>query len=198
MSRMSLESPLPEVTGALPDDPAATLPGTPGALAGALPAAPMALPPAPEPDPFAGIDLGGGLIEFLVTGQIAPRRRVAYAAPDPVTPARPDAGPDAIPDDAPAGDAPPMAAAPRSSLRVVPYDGGLPPGTVIVNETRGEIFRVLPGRKAELHRTGVDLLRLAKLLTGKPLSSKPLSSKPLSGRPSPDMPLAGKPVAARP
>ncbi|GJE45207.1 hypothetical protein [Methylobacterium soli] len=146
-------SPAPETTGALPNPSAAEV----GTLAGG--------------DPFAGIYLGGGLIEFLLTGEIAPRRR-AGTLPPPVAPSGRDPGA-----------APVTVPAPR--MVVVPYDGDLPPGTVIVNETRREVYRILPGRRAECHSAGEAFLDLAKSLT----------DKSRSGQSSPDTPKAG--IASR-
>ncbi|AWN36757.1 hypothetical protein [Methylobacterium radiodurans] len=91
------------------------------------------------------LDLGGGLIELLLTGSIRPRHR---SPPDQASIAAPPAQP-----------------APQPPVpKLIAYDGDLPKGTVIVNETRSEVYRVVGRGRAELYRPGGDVLGLAKLL----------------------------------
>jgi hypothetical protein len=120
-------------------------------------------------------DLGGGLIEFLVTGELRPRPplRSGSCGPQeaPDTFRAPDLGGgfvefvvngriDAKPRAQQTGCAMPMPAPSTAapSFEVRSYGGSQAPGSLIVNMTRREIYRVLEGGLVAVYRTNGDPL----------------------------------------
>jgi hypothetical protein len=89
----------------------------------------------------AEVDLGGGLIEFLITGRIPPMRQAQTMA-----------------DGAPVREAAPT----RPTPEIAPYDGPHAPGTVILNVTQRKVYRILAGGRMEIHHDRLEAASLAK------------------------------------
>jgi lipoprotein-anchoring transpeptidase ErfK/SrfK len=112
---------------------------------------------APRP---AGGGLGGGLIEFLVTGgdgaDPAPRDRPRPAAPAPTHPVySPPAPPQQVSALAPTNES--VTAQPSEEFRrqEVDYSGPERPGTIIIDTPRKFLFLVQPGGRAIRYGIGV-------------------------------------------
>ncbi|TNC16330.1 hypothetical protein FF100_03515 [Methylobacterium terricola] len=110
----------------------------------------------------APVNLGGGFIEFLITGRIngVPRRdpspvqaAAAQAVPLQTVPAQAAPPQDAATADAPAGD-----------VTIVDYSGPIEPGSVILNVTKREVYRILPNGRMAIYRNDETQIRLARAI----------------------------------
>ncbi|MGX7707848.1 hypothetical protein [Methylobacterium sp. Gmos1] len=102
----------------------------------------------------ASINLGGGFIEFLLTGRIAPAPRID---PAPIQPATVPAA--AV---RPAG--PAVAEAPDGDVTIVDYSGPFEPGSVILNVTKKQVYRILAGGKLAIYTNDQSQIRLARAI----------------------------------
>ncbi|TGE01878.1 hypothetical protein [Methylobacterium nonmethylotrophicum] len=137
--------------------------------------------PTPDPAPDAAppaVNLGGGFIEFLITGRVPqPRSDVApmptaapgQAAQVPAVPMQGAQVPAHVPAQMPIAPARTVQAQaatgpamPTGDVTVVDYSGPFEPGSVILNVTKNLVYRILPDGKMAIYRNDSSQIRLAR------------------------------------
>jgi hypothetical protein len=93
-----------------------------------------------EPNLFQGLNLGGGFIEFLLTGRISPVRMSMMLLTEP----------------------PRNSEAFSPSVQIVSYEGPIAPGSVVLNVTKKTVYRILPDRMMEVYPQHTDISSVLK------------------------------------
>ncbi|WP_204165441.1 hypothetical protein [Methylobacterium sp. 17Sr1-1] len=106
------------------------------------------------------INLGGGFIEFLLTGRVS-------SVPRSIVGVGQEAQVHNYTNEVSQGQSGTTPATMDGEVKIIDYSGNFAPGSVIINVTKKEVYHILPDGKMKVLRNGNNENRLAKALTKK-------------------------------